>query len=308
MLRIGIDLGGTKIEGVVLGPDSAVMARRRVPTPKGDYLAIIRTVAALVASLEAEVGRTGLPVGAGTPGAVSRVTGLMKNSNSVCLNDRPLREDLEAALGRPVRITNDADCLTLSEARDGAAAGARCVFGVILGTGVGGGVVVDGRLLSGPNAIAGEWGHNPLPWPRPEWHEVPGPKGWDGRHGSIETWLCGPGLALDHQRAGGETIGSEQIVQAAEAGDAKAAATMARWEDRLARALASIINVLDPDVIVVGGGLSRVERLYRHVPALWDEWVFSDSVETRLVPAQHGDSSGVRGAAWLWPLDEAAHG
>lgn len=303
-VRLGVDLGGTKIEAAALAADGRLLLRRRVPTPVDDYDAIVRAVAELVRGLEGELGISGLPVGAGTPGAVSKRSGRMKNSNSVCLNDRPLREDLSAALGRDVRIANDADCFALSEAVDGAAAGAASVFGVILGTGVGGGAVIGGRLLSGPNAIAGEWGHNPLPWPRPEWDEVPGPRGWDGRYGSIETWCCGPGMLLDHRRQGGEAESAEEVVAAAEAGDRQARATLARWEDRLARALSSVINLLDPEVIVLGGGLSRIERVYRHVPALWEEWVFSDSVETRLLPALHGDSSGVRGAAWLWPVEE----
>jgi fructokinase len=302
MYRIGIDLGGTKTEGVVMDGRSQILARRRVPTPAGDYAATLAMLVEMVASLEQAVGAAApLPVGCGTPGAVSKLTGRMKNCNSTCLNDQPLREDLQRLLQREVRLANDADCMSLSEASDGAAAGARTVFGVILGTGVGGGVVVDGRLLSGPNAIAGEWGHNALPWPRPEWDEVPGPRGWDGRYGAIESWLAGPGLAADHLRVSGESLSGEQIVAHAEAGDEAASATLARYEDRLARALAGVINLLDPDVIVLGGGLSRVQRLYRHVPALWDQWVFSDSVETRLVPAMHGDSSGVRGAAWLWP-------
>lgn len=300
-MRIGIDLGGTKTEGIVMGPGSRILARRRVPTTAGDYDAALSTIVALVNALERDVGASGLPVGAGTPGARSTRSGRMKNCNSTWLNDRPLLEDLEARLGARVRIANDADCLALSEASDGAAAGARCVFGAILGTGVGGGVVVDGRLLSGPNAIAGEWGHNPLPWPRPEWDEVPGPLGWDGRHGAIEAWCSGPGLADDHARVSGERLRGEDIVARSERGDAAAQATLARWEDRLARAFASVINLLDPDVIVVGGGLSRVERLYRNVPRLWSRWVFSDHVDTRLLPAQHGDASGVRGAARLWP-------
>lgn len=304
-MRIGIDLGGTKIEGVVMGADSQILARRRVPTPPDDYAKALSTIVEIVQILEQDVGKSGLPVGAGTPGARSKLTGRMKNCNSTCLNDQPLLEDLERLLGPRVRIANDADCLVLSEASDGAAAGARCVFGGILGTGVGGGVVVDGRLLSGPNAIAGEWGHNPLPWPDPDWGEVPGPLGWDGRRGTIEVWCCGPGLALDHERVAGERLRGEDIVARAAGGDAACEATLRRWEHRLARALSGIINVLDPDVIVLGGGLSRNERIYRNVPALWGEWVFSDSVETRLVPAMHGDSSGVRGAAWLWPDPQA---
>jgi fructokinase len=300
-MRIGVDLGGTKIEAIVMGPGSAILHRERVPTPKTDYAATLEAIRGLVERAERAVGASGLPVGCGTPGAISPASGLIKNANSTRLNGQPLKEDLERALGRPVRLANDADCLALSEASDGAGAGAPCVFGVILGTGVGGGVAVRGQLLSGPNAIAGEWGHNALPWPRPEWDEVPGPLGWDGRHGSIEVYCCGPGMALDHERVTGAKRTSEDLVAAAAGGDEAALATLARWEDRLARAFASVINVLDPHVIVVGGGLSRIERLYTNVPRLWDEWVFSDRVDTKLVPAQHGDSSGVRGAAWLWP-------
>ncbi len=301
-LRIGVDLGGTKIEVALLDGGGSIRCRRREATPAGDYPAIVRQVAEMVRAVEAEQDVSGLPVGAGTPGAVSRLTGRMKNSNSLCLNGEALREDLSQALGREVRIANDADCFALSEAMDGAAAGAGTVFGVILGTGVGGGVVVGQRLLAGPNGIAGEWGHNPLPWPRPEWDEVPGPKGWDGRHGSIETWCCGPGMVLDHRRAGGEAQDVQAICRQAAAGDVVAQATLERWEDRLARSLAAIINVLDPDVIVLGGGLSQIDSVYEQVPLRWRDWVFSDAVETRLVRARHGDASGVRGAAWLWPL------
>lgn len=302
MLRIGIDLGGTKIEGIVLRGATEVVARRRIATPAGDYPATVAAVVALVADLEREVGAQRLPVGIGHPGAISPFSGLIKNANSTCLNERPLKADLEAALGRALRMANDADCLALSEAQDdGAAAGAACVFAVILGTGVGGGIVIDGRLRSGPNAIAGEWGHNPLPWPRVDWNEVPGPLGWDGRFGAIEDWLSGPALARDHRDVTGAAWSGEQIVAAAAAGDAACSATLARYEERLARALASVINLLDPDVIVLGGGLSRIERLYETVPALWARWVFSDRVVTRLLPARHGDASGVRGAAWLWP-------
>lgn len=300
-MRIGIDLGGTKIEGIVMAPDSSVRHRERIATPQGDYAGTLDAIVALVQRLEQAAGGGPLPVGMGTPGAESRVDGRMKNCNSTCLNGQPLRADLCARLGREVRIANDADCLALSEARDGAAAGARNVFAAILGTGVGGGIVIHGELVRGPNAIAGEWGHNHLPWPRPEWAEVPGPRCWDGRHGSIEVWLSGVGLAADHARVTGASLSGEAIVSAAEAGDAACAATLARYEDRLARALAQVINLLDPEVIVLGGGLSRIARLYRHVPALWEEWVFSDRVDTQLRPALHGDSSGVRGAAWLHP-------
>jgi len=304
-MRIGIDLGGTKIEGIVLRGESEVLARRRIATPGGDYVATVAAVAGLVAALEAEVGDRSLSVGVGHPGAISPATGLIKNANSTCLNARPLKQDLEIALGRPIRMANDADCLALSEVQsDGAAAGAPSVFAVILGTGVGGGIVIDGKLLSGPNAIAGEWGHNPLPWPKPEWGEVPGPLGWDGRHGSIEDWCSGVALARDHERIHGQALNGPDIVQHALDGQPTAIETIRRYEDRLARALASVINLIDPDVIVLGGGLSAVESLYRRVPLLWSAWVFSDRVDTRLVRAAHGDSSGVRGAAWLWHTQE----
>lgn len=298
-MRIGIDLGGTKIEGIVMDATSRVLARERVATPAGDYGATLGAITALVQRLEAAAGARELPVGVGTPGAVSRLTGRMKNCNSTCLNGRAFPEDLAARLGRPVRIANDADCLALSEARDGAAAGQGTVFAAILGTGVGGGIVVRGQLLSGPNAIAGEWGHNPLPAPRDG--ERPGPACYCGRHGCIEAWLSGPALSADHARYRGELLSAEVIAQRAAAGDAACDASLARHEERLARALAGVINLLDPDSIVLGGGLSRIARLYERVPELWRGHVFSDRVDTRLVPAQHGDSSGVRGAAWLWP-------
>ncbi len=301
MFRIGVDLGGTKTEAVALRGDSEVVLRRRLATPAGDYEATLAAVCALVTDIERELGGASLPVGIGHPGAISPATGLIKNANSTCLNGRPLRLDLEARLARPLRLANDADCLALSEACDGAATGARTVFAVILGTGVGGGIVVDGKLLTGPNAIAGEWGHNPLPWPRPEWDELPGPQCWHGLHGCIETWLSGVGFAGDHFRVTGQRTSSEAVVVAAEAGDAAAGATLSRYEHRLARALATVINLLDPQVIVVGGGVSRVRRLYDNVPKLWEQWVFSDRVDTRLLPAAHGDSSGVLGAARLWP-------
>ncbi|MEK7322949.1 MAG: ROK family protein [Pseudomonadota bacterium] len=297
MLRCGIDLGGTKIEGIVLDEQGAVLARERVATPAGDYRATLNAISAIVAQLEHHAGECGA-VGVGTPGALSRASGLLKNSNSVCLNGRPLDKDLSALLGRPLRIANDADCFVLSEAVDGAAAGAAVVFGVILGTGVGGGVVVHGRLLQGPNGIAGEWGHNPLPWPRDD--ERPGPACYCGKYGCIETWLSGPGLARDFAAVSGRLLSAEQIAQFAAEGDAACAAALARYEDRLARALASVINILDPEVIVLGGGLSKLKSLYQNVPAVWGRYVFSDRVDTRLVPAQHGDASGVRGAAWLW--------
>lgn len=300
-LRIGVDLGGTKIEGVVMDARSQILQRLRVATPGEDYDAQVAAIAALVRELERRVGIPMLPVGIGHPGAISPATGLIKNANSQCLNRRPLKQDLEAALARELRMANDADCLAVSEQADGAAAGARSVFAAILGTGVGGGIVLDGRLLAGANAIAGEWGHNPLPWPRIDWNEVPGPAHWDGRCGAIESWLSGPGLARDHQRTHGEHLPGETLVERAAAGDAACEATLARYENRLARALATVINLLDPEVIVLGGGLSAIERLYSNVPRQWGDWVFSDTVNTRLVRARHGDSSGVRGAAWLWP-------
>jgi fructokinase len=300
-MRIGIDLGGSKIEGIVMGPGSAILQRERVATPQGDYAATLAAIAELIRKLERAAGGEGLPVGLGHPGSVSPTSGLMRNSNSLCLNGKPFQRDLEALLGRGVRMANDANCLALSEARDGAAAGAKNVFAVILGTGVGGGIIANGELLVGNNGVGGEWGHNPLPWPRPEWDEVGGTQCWCGKPSCIETWLSGVGMAADHARVTQEKFSAEEIVVRAEAGDEKAGATLARYEDRLSRALAHVINIVDPDVIVLGGGVSRVQRLYRHVPALWDQWVFSDSVTTKLLPALHGDSSGVRGAAWQWP-------
>jgi len=293
-MRIGIDLGGTKIEGIVLDDRGAEHARKRIPTPRDDYEATLEAIVGLVRELE---GRTGpeARVGIGTPGAISPATGRLKNANSTWLNGRPLGGDLERRLGRPVRLANDADCFALAEAVDGAGAGAESVFGVILGTGVGGGIVVGGRLVQGPNAIAGEWGHNPLPAPTDA--ERPGPVCYCGRRGCIETFLCGPALARDHGRP---ELAPPDIARAAEVGDPAAQATLARYEDRLARALAAVINLLDPHVIVLGGGLSNISRLYAAVPARWGAHVFSDRVATRLLPPVHGDSAGVRGAACLW--------
>jgi fructokinase len=299
-VRIGIDLGGTKIEAIALDRDGRECYRHRIPTPRDDYRGTLDAVAALVDRVETSVGRS--TVGIGMPGVISPATGLVKNANSTWLNGQPLAEDLEKRLGRPVRLANDANCFALSEASDGAAAAAPVVFGVILGTGVGGGLVVDGRVVTGANAIAGEWGHNQLPWPEPA--ELPGPDCYCGRHGCIETFLSGPGLARDHQQRTGERLEPAAIVTAADAGEATARDTIGRYEQRLARGLASIINVVDPDVIVLGGGLSNVERLYENVPRLWKPFVFSDAVETRLARAAHGDSSGVRGAAWLWENHE----
>ena len=295
-MRIGVDLGGTKIEGIALDDGGAALGRRRVATPRGDYAATIAAVVDLVTTLEREAGASG-SVGIGMPGTFSRATGLVKNANSAWLNGRPLDRDLERALGRPLRFANDANCFALSEAIDGAAAGAGIVFGVILGTGTGGGIVVGGRVLTGANGVSGEWGHNPMPWPRPE--EWPGPPCYCGRSGCIETFLSGPGLALDYASAD-VSVTPADIVARAAAGEAHASACLDRYEQRLARALASIINVVDPEVVVVGGGLSNIERFYDRVPELWRPFVFSDEVVTRLVRAEHGDSSGVRGAAWLW--------
>ena len=300
-MRIGIDLGGTKIEGLLLTPDGVEAKRVRVPTPQGDYAATVQAVADLVRQLDAQANHA-CTVGVGIPGALSPATGLVKNANSVCLIGQPLHQDLASAIGREVRLANDANCFAVSEAHDGAAAGARVAFGVIIGTGVGGGVAVDGHALVGANAIGGEWGHNPLPWPQvlDGRDERPGPACYCGLDGCIETFLSGPGLGLDHKRHGGEDLSGAEIAARAAVGDAMCDATLTRYEHRLARALASVINVLDPDVIVLGGGLSNIERLYDAVPKLWDAWVFSDAVATRLVKNAHGDSSGVRGAAWLW--------
>ncbi|NGY05842.1 ROK family protein [Solimonas terrae] len=298
-MRIGIDLGGTKIEGVVMADGSRIVARQRIATPAGDYEATLDAVCGLVRRLEAAAAALDLPIGVGSPGALSKASGLIKNSSSTCLNGRPLLADLEHRLGARVRLANDADCLALSEARDGAAAGADTVFAAILGTGVGGGIVVRGELLNGANGIAGEWGHNPLPWPQAG--EAPGPACYCGRHGCIETWISGTGFAADHRRSTGEALRGEQIVFAADDGKPAAQASLQRYEQRLARALAHIVNVLDPQVVVLGGGISTLRRLYRTVPELWKPWIFSDEIRTRLVQAQFGDASGVRGAAWLWP-------
>jgi predicted NBD/HSP70 family sugar kinase len=355
LMRIGVDLGGSKIEIIALGDDGEVLLRERVATPQGDYAATLAAVAGLVgvAAKKVGAGGTAASVGVGIPGAESRATGLIKNANSTCLIGKPLRRDLEAALRREVRVANDANCFALSEAVDGAGADVSVVFGVILGTGVGGGIVIDGNVLTGCNAIAGEWGHNPMPG---EWIDdhPPGPapllalhsqpaaaarsmlretlprpkEGGDGgsplrgsgafggaalgrpgsgaptcycgRKGCIELYLSGPGLAADHRRATGADFQAAEIAQRAATGDADCEATLQRYEERLARALAQVINILDPDVIVLGGGLSNMDRLYRNVPRLWGGHVFSDQVATKLLKHRHGDSSGVRGAAWLW--------
>jgi predicted NBD/HSP70 family sugar kinase len=298
LVRIGIDLGGTKTEITALDDRRTELLRRREPTPAGDYDAIIALLVRLVRETEIEVGKRG-SIGVGTPGSLSPANERLRNSNSACLNGRALKQDFERALGREIRIANDANCFALSEALDGAARTAPTAFGVILGTGVGGGIVVNGRVLEGANAIAGEWGHNALPWPSVS--ELPGPPCYCGKTGCIETFLSGPGLALDHRNMTGEALAAEEIAMQA-ARDEAAQATIARYEERLARALASVINVIDPHVIVMGGGLSNIDRLYANVPKLWTQWVFSDVVRTKLVPNFHGDSSGVRGAAMLWEM------
>ena len=297
MIRIGVDIGGTKMEIAALDESGAELLRRRTDTPRGAYADAIGAVAGAVLDAERKLGAR-CSVGIGTPGAVSAKTGVLKNAYASVLNGMPVKPDLERLLARELRFANDANCFALSEATDGAAAGAGVVFGVILGTGVGGGVIVGGRALEGSNAIAGEWGHNSLPWPRAD--ELPGPPCGCGKEGHIEAFLSGPGLARDHQLAAGELLAPSHIIARAESGDPGCEAALARYEERLARALASVINLLDPDVIVVGGGLSNAERLYRNVPKLWGRHVYSDSVATPLLKAKHGDASGVRGAARLW--------
>ena len=303
-MRIGIDLGGTKIEGLALADDGRELARRRITAPRGNYDDTVQALVDLAAHLErsaeaalaAKADRT--TIGIGIPGAISPASGLIKNANSTWLNGRPLESDLARALGRPVRLANDANCFALSEATDGAAAGTAVVFGVIIGTGTGGGLVVNGRVVVGANAIAGEWGHNPLPAPQDD--ERPGPECYCGRFGCIETFLSGPGLVRDYIAHGGDDVTAIDIAERAGRGDARASGCLDRYERRLARALASVINIVDPDVVVLGGGLSNISRLYDRVPAMWSEHVFSDRVATQLRPARHGDASGVRGAAWLW--------
>jgi fructokinase len=295
-MRIGIDLGGTKIEGIALGDDGAELTRVRVATPQ-DYRLTVDAIVGVVRTIEERTGSRG-SVGVGIPGAIVPSTGLVKNANSTRLIGQPLGRDLERELDRPVRLMNDANCFAISEAADGAAAGAGVVFGVILGTGVGGGIVIHGRGLDGANLIAGEWGHNSLPWPSVD--ELPGPECYCGRRGCIEAWISGPSFERDHERVTGQRLSSREIVHAASSGDAKSSSTMRRYHERLARSLSSVINLLDPDVIVLGGGMSNISGLERSVGALLPRWVFSDTVETRVVKNMHGDSSGVRGAAWLW--------
>jgi fructokinase len=296
-MLIGIDWGGTKIEAITLDPAGAVLARRRIPTPQHDYQACIAAAAGLVRALEAEVGREG-SVGIGIPGAISPATGLVKNANSVWLNGKPLDRDMARALGRPVRVENDANCLAVSEAADGAGAGAAIVWAVILGTGAGSGIAVNGVALPGRHRIAGEWGHNPLPWPRDE--ERPGPACYCGRHGCLETFISGTGLSAEHRRRVGLGLEAEAIVAAMRAGDGEARRTYAVFLDRLARGLAHAVNILDPDVIVLGGGLSEVAELYSDLPGAMAPFVFSDVFTTLILKSRHGAASGVRGAAWLW--------
>jgi fructokinase len=296
-MRIGIDLGGTKIEGIALADDGGERVRRRVPAPRGDYAKTLDAIVSLVDDIEREAHDRGT-IGIGIPGIISPATGLVKNANSTWLNGRPLAHDLPRRLGRPVRFANDANCFALSEATDGAAAGAAIVFGVIAGTGCGGGVVVNGRVLTGANAVAGEWGHNPLPAMRDA--EVPREACYCGRCGCIEQFLSGPGLSREFRLMTGDDATAADIATRASAGDARADAALAQYEERMARALGSIINVVDPEIIVLGGGLSNIDRIYGNVPRLWAPYVFSDRVDTRLVRAKHGDASGVRGAAWLW--------
>jgi fructokinase len=297
VIRLGIDLGGTKIAGIVLAPNGACLAEHRVPAPRHDYAATMQTVGELVARLEAEAGGKGT-IGIGMPGSLSPASGLVQNANSTWLNRRPFGRDLEGHFSRPVRLANDANCFALSEAVDGAGAGARSVFGVILGTGCGGGLVHEGRLIDGPRGIGGEWGHNPLPWPRADEH--PGPTCWCGRAGCMETWVSGPGLQADHAGATGEHLSAEAIAAGAVAGDAEARDTLDRHASRLARGLASVVNVFDPDVIVLGGGLSKLVHLYEVLPDLMAPHIFADARHVTIKPPRWGDAGGARGAAWLW--------
>jgi fructokinase len=301
LIQVGVDFGGTKIEAAALSPDGRFLARVRAPNP-GSYDAAIETVRDLIAQVEQQADGRG-SIGIGAPGSVSPRTGVMRNANSTWLNGRRFREDLEAGLGRPVRLANDANCLALSEAVDGAAAGLKVTFAVIIGTGCGGGLVVDGRLVEGANGVAGEWGHIPLPWPKT--YETPGPACWCGRHGCLETWISGTGLRRDHAVRTGKDLTGEAIIAAARAGDAEAVVSFDRYLDRLARGLAVICDIADPDAFVFGGGLSNVGELYERLPSFIEPHVFSDGWRAKLAPALWGDSSGVRGAARLWAPGEA---
>lgn len=299
-MRIGVDLGGTKIEALAIDDQGRELARHRVDTPRDDYDATIAAMVDLVRRLEQQTGTAG-SVGAGIPGSISSVTGVVKNANSTWLNGRPLHEDLAAALGREVRVANDANCLAVSEATDGAAAGKHVVYGIILGTGCGGGVAIDGRVHAGPNEVGGEWGHNPLPWPEPE--ESPGPACYCGKRGCLEMWVSGTGIAVDHRNVTGKALTTREVASEFELGNVEAKATLDRFYDRLARGLATVVNMLDPDIIVVGGGVSRVGHIYEELPKRLPQYVFGGEVSTTVVPAKYGDSSGVRGAAWLWPYE-----
>ncbi|OLB29310.1 MAG: fructokinase [Acidobacteria bacterium] len=299
-MRIGVDLGGTKIEFVTLERDGTELYRHRIPTPRFEYDGTVRAIADGVKEMEKQLGRTAT-VGVGIPGTVSTRTRLVKNANSTWLNGKPFDKDLSQALGREVRCANDANCLAVSEATDGAGVGRHVVFAVILGTGCGGGIAVDGRVHGGSNGVAGEWGHNTLPWMRAE--EFPGPPCYCGKNGCVETWISGTGLEKDFERATRVSLRGPEIIARSEAGEPDALDALERFEDRLARGLAGVINLLDPDVIVMGGGASQIPRIYKNVPPRLKEYVFGKEADTPLVPAKHGDSSGVRGAAWLWPLE-----
>ncbi len=296
-LRIGIDLGGTKIAGVVLDQSGAVIAERRIPSPQSDYAATIAALATIIGELEQSVGATAT-IGIGMPGSLSPKTGLVQNANSTWLNGRPLKADLESRLARPVRLANDANCFALSEATDGAGHGHDIVFGVIVGTGCGGGIVINHRVIDGPRGIGGEWGHNPLPWASADEH--PGQRCWCGRLGCMETWVSGPGMAADHFRVTGETVTAADVAARAAAGDVSAQATLDRHASRLARGLAHVVNLIDPHVIVLGGGLSNMAGLYQTLPNLMQRFVLADDAAVDIRPPKWGDASGVRGAAWLW--------
>jgi len=299
MMRIGVDFGGTKIEAAALDAEGRIQARVRAPNP-GGYDEALQAVRDLVLQAERVAG-AGSRVGVGAPGSISPRSGVVRNANSTWLNGRTFGQDLARVLERPIRLANDANCLALSEAADGAAAGRPVVFAAILGTGCGGGVVVDGRPIEGRNGVAGEWGHIPLPWPAGA--EISGPACWCGRRGCLETYISGSGLARDHESATGQRLTAEAIAAAAAAGDGTAGASLDRYIDRLGRGLAIVVDLLDPDVIVLGGGMSNAEAIYGRLPAAIAPWIFSDVFETEIVKAVHGDSSGVRGAAWLWPLE-----
>ena len=297
MIRIGIDLGGTKIEGIALSQAGDELYRHRIETPQGDYEATLNAITELIKQIEKNMGEKG-SIGIGTPGALSPTSGLMRNSNSVCMNGKPVLNDLQNVLKRDIRIANDANCFALSEATDGIAKDFSVVFGVIIGTGTGAGMVVNKTVLMGANAIAGEWGHNSLPWP--EDIELPGPECYCGKSGCVETWLSGPGMVRDHELHNNIFLDPQAIVAKARFGDEESQETLQRYQIRLAKSLAQVINIVDPDAIVLGGGMGNIKELYENVPAIWREYVFSDAVNTQLLAPQYGDSSGVRGAAWLW--------